>query len=190
MQGRLKRLGLRPGLTYRRLGGLLASSSVAALLVGAGAPAAFAQCAVSPGTNQSSVSNSAAINCINIDGVTVTGNVTNVGTLTATGGNRPTRTGITVVNNASVGGAVINAGNITALPSGTGIFLKNDPIVSGGITNSGTMSVHNGIVLTTSRNSARPAPVAASLTVAPSSRLVPGLLLACLLPWRRHSTAA
>ena len=106
---------------HRKLGALLASSSLAALLVGTGAPAAFAQCAISPGTNQPSVSNSAAINCINIDGITVTGDVTNTGTgtLTATGAGQPSRTGITI-NNASVGGAVINAGHITAT-SGSGI---------------------------------------------------------------------
>ena len=69
---------------HRKLGALLASSSLAALLVGTGAPAAFAQCAISPGTNQPSVSNSAAINCINIDGITVTGDVTNTGTGTLT----------------------------------------------------------------------------------------------------------
>ena len=124
---------------------LLGSSSVAALLIGGGAPVAFAQCAVSPGTNQSSVSNSAAINCININGITVTGNVTNTGSgiITATGFTAPTRTGITI-NDASVGGAVINAGSITASASGNGIFVTNNATVSGGISNSGTISVANG----------------------------------------------
>ena len=130
---------------HRKLGALLASSSLAALLVGTGAPAAFAQCAISPGTNQPSVSNSAAINCINIDGITVTGDVTNTGTgtLTATGAGQPSRTGITI-NNASVGGAVTNAGHITATSgsgiSGNGIFLTNNAAVSGGIANSGTIT--------------------------------------------------
>jgi uncharacterized protein with beta-barrel porin domain len=139
------------GVGRGRFSAFLASTSVSALLIGGGAPAAFAQCAITPTTNQPSVSNSAAQNCINITGITVTGNVTNTatGTLTATGGNRPTRTGITIVNNASVAGAVINAGHITTPMSGTGIFLKNSPSVSGGITNSGTMSVGNGIVMTT-----------------------------------------
>jgi hypothetical protein len=115
----------------------LASSSLAALLVGTGAPAAFAQCAISPGTNQSSVSNSAAINCININGITVTGNVTNtsIGTITATGNTPPTQTGITV-NNASVGGAIVNAGHITATSgtgiTGDGILVTNNASVSGG----------------------------------------------------------
>ncbi len=127
-----------------RFGVLLASSSVAALLVGSGAPAAFAQCAISPGTNQSSVSNSAAINCININGITVTGNVTNTGppnsgVITATGTSAPTRTGITI-NNASVGGAIVNAGQITSSTSGKGIFVTNNATVSGGISNSGTIS--------------------------------------------------
>lgn len=74
------------------------SYDLAALWVGTGAPAAFAQCAISPGANQPSVSNSAAINCININGITVTGNVTNTstGTPTATGSSQPTRTGITI----------------------------------------------------------------------------------------------
>jgi uncharacterized protein with beta-barrel porin domain len=124
---------------------LLGSSSVATLLIGGGAPAAFAQCAVSPGTNHSSVSNSAAINCININGITVTGNVTNTGSgiITATGFTAPTRTGITI-NDASVGGAVVNAGSITASAFGNGIFVTNNATVSGGISNSGTISVAYG----------------------------------------------
>ena len=135
------------GIGRNRFRALLASTSVAALLVGTGAPAAFAQCAISPGTNQSSVSNSAAINCINITGITVTGDVTNTitGTLTAAGASQPTRTGITI-NNASVGGAVINAGHITASTLGNGIFVTNDAIVSGGISNNGAISAGgNGI---------------------------------------------
>ncbi len=126
MQGRVKGPWPGRGQAGRKLSGLLASSSVAALLIGGGAPAAFAACAISPVTNQSSISNSAAINCININGITVTGNVTNTatGTLTPTGGNRPTRTGITVVNDASVGGAVINAGHITTSNERHRYFLK------------------------------------------------------------------
>ncbi len=128
----------------RRFRHLLASSSVAALLIGGGASAAFAQCAINPVTNQTSVSNSAAINCININGITVTGNVTNTGppntgVITATGATAPTRTGITI-NNASVGGAIVNAGQITASTAGNGITVNNNATVSGGISNSGTIS--------------------------------------------------
>ena len=56
-----------------RLYGLLASTSVAALLIGGGAPAAFAACQIAPGSDQALVSNSGAINCIRIDGIAVTG---------------------------------------------------------------------------------------------------------------------
>ncbi len=117
---------------------------MAALLVGAGAPAAFAQCAISPGTNQPSVSNSAAINCININGITVTGNVTNTGRLTATGINPPTLTGITI-NNASVGGAIVNSGHINGR---TDILVTNNATLSGGISNSGTISAPKAIFFT------------------------------------------
>ena len=140
---------------HRRLSTLLASSSLAALLVGSGAPAAFAQCAISPGTNQSSVSNSAAINCINIQGIAVTGNVINTGPpntgiITPTGFAPPTRTGITI-NSASVGGAIVNAGQITAPTSGDGIVVTNNATVSGGISNSGQITATtyaDGIVVT------------------------------------------
>lgn len=133
---------------HSRLSALLASSSVAALLIGGGAPSAFAQCAISPGTNQSSVSNSAAINCININGITVTGNVTNTGTgtITATGATAPTRTGITI-NNASVGGAIVNAGTISA--PGGGISISNVAqfgSAGGGISNSGTITAGGGAI--------------------------------------------
>src|SRR5580692_6496163 len=54
MQGASGRAGLeRAGfgrLSGRRLSRLLASSSVAALLIGGGAPAAFAACAITPAT--------------------------------------------------------------------------------------------------------------------------------------------
>jgi uncharacterized protein with beta-barrel porin domain len=115
---------------------LLVSSSVAALLVGGGVPPALAgPCAINPVTNQSSVSNSASINCINISGITVTGNVANTGTITAGG---PTRTGIRITS-SSIGGTISNAGAITAAATGDGIGVRGGA-VSGGIVNSGTIS--------------------------------------------------
>jgi uncharacterized protein with beta-barrel porin domain len=130
---------------------LLVSSSVAALLIGGGAPRALAACAITEnGTSVASVTNSGAINCINIQNSTVTGNVTNTstGTLTATGTSAPTQTGITI-SNASVGGAVVNAGHITTTStSGHGIFVTNSAAVSGGISNSGSISAAGfGIVV-------------------------------------------
>ncbi len=126
--------------------GLLLSSSVAALLIGGGAPAAFAACTVSQigGPPVASVSNSTAIDCINVLNATVTGNVINTGTgaLTALGGGAPSRTGITI-NNSSIGGAVSNAGIINA--TNLGIQIANGATVSGGIANSGALSSAGGI---------------------------------------------
>ena len=75
----------RPSRVARRSPLLLVSSSVAALLVAGGVPPALAApCAVSPVTNQSSVSNSGSIDCVSVSGITVTGNVTNTNTGTIT----------------------------------------------------------------------------------------------------------
>ena len=123
---------------------MLASSSITALLVGGGAPAAFAACANNNiGVSVAAVTNSAAINCINIVSSTVTGNVTNTGTgvITANGANPPTHTGITI-SQGSIGGTVSNAGVIHA--DATGININFGANISGGITNSGTIS-HNGL---------------------------------------------
>jgi autotransporter-associated beta strand protein len=123
-----------------RLTGLLASTSVAALLIG-GAPAAWAGCAViQNGGSASSVSNSSpAGDCIVVEGsASVSGNVTNTtsGILTAHGGSAPSRTGVTITN-STVGGDVLNAGRISASSSGV---VVGQATVSGGISNSGTIS--------------------------------------------------
>ena len=132
-----------------RLYGLLASTSVAALLIGGGAPAAFAACQIAPGSDQALVSNSGAINCIRIDGIAVTGNVTNTNTGTLTATNPSLQSNGIIILNASVGGAVVNAGQITAAGYGNGIFVTNQATVSGGISNSGTITVTlgNGILI-------------------------------------------
>ena len=87
----------------------------------------------------------ATINCINIqNNFTVTGSVSNAGTITATGAAIPTQTGITI-NNSSVGGGISNSGTITAVNVGilvgTNSFVPNNAILTGGITNSGTISI-------------------------------------------------
>ena len=125
----------------RRLRLLLASSSVAALLVGGGVPA-FAQCAVNDVNNSlgtGPISNSTAINCINVQNSTVNGSVTNAGAgvITPSGGTPPTKTGITI-DNSTIGGTISNAGTITM--GATGIKVDNDATVSAGISNSGTIS--------------------------------------------------
>ena len=115
----------------------LASSSLAALMIGNGAPPALAgACAISPVTNQSSVSNSGSINCINLSGITVTGNVTNTGTITPTG---PTQAGIGI-DNSSIGGTISNSGTITGARSANAIDVTGSSAVAGGIANSGTIT--------------------------------------------------
>ena len=127
------RRGGRTPIGPRHLRLLLASSSIAALFVG-GAPGAFAQCAIDPTTNQSSVNNSGAVNCINIQGISVAGTVTNTSTGAITAfGLPPTGTGITITTTASVGGSVSNAGTINASVGGIDV---NGPVF-GGIANSG-----------------------------------------------------
>ena len=124
-----------------RLRLLLASSSVAALLLGGGPRSAFAACTINDvGVNVAAVSNSAAIDCINVQNSTVTGSVTNTGagTLTPVGITPPTATGITI-NNSKIGGSVSNAGTITA-PLATGIVVNNNSSVAGRVTNSGSLS--------------------------------------------------
>ena len=124
-----------------RLRLLLASSSVAALLLGGGPRSALAACTINDvGVNVATVSNSVAIDCVNVQNSTVTGSVTNTGagTLTPVGITPPTATGITI-NNSKIGGSVSNAGTITA-PLATGIVVNNNSSVAGGVTNSGSLS--------------------------------------------------
>ncbi|HLH86926.1 MAG TPA: autotransporter domain-containing protein [Xanthobacteraceae bacterium] len=137
----------------RRRGGLLlASSSIAALLVGGGAPALAGTCGINDvGISTGPVPNSGAINCINIQSSTVTGDVTNTATGTINAGAAfPTNIGITI-NNSTINGAIINAGSIAAPGSagvaGVGIEVTN-ALVTGGITNSSALSAKSaGIVV-------------------------------------------
>jgi hypothetical protein len=64
------------GQRHARIGLLLATTSVAALLAAAQTPASAA-CTISVTTPSGPVTNAAAIDCIEIIGTTVTGNVTN-----------------------------------------------------------------------------------------------------------------
>jgi autotransporter-associated beta strand protein len=130
---------------------LLASTSLAALMVGGGAPPAWAACKVTQnGGTAATVSNSAATgNCILIEnGASVSGNVTNTSTgiLTAHG-ILSSRTGITI-NNSTVGGTVNNSGTINAIASG--IRVENGGAVTEGVTNSGTITMANSSVFSSS----------------------------------------
>jgi uncharacterized protein with beta-barrel porin domain len=134
---------------------LLATSSLvgAALLAPCGSqPALALTCDINDvGGATGPVTNSAVINCININNSTVTGNVTNTGTgtINAFGTVAPTGTGITITNSSTVTGAIINSGAIAA-PNGIGILITGDSAVAGGITNGGTISAKvSGISLLT-----------------------------------------
>lgn len=110
-------------------------------MIGGGAAPAYAACVTQNGGTSSAVSNSSAINCIEVfNGAIVTGNITNTGTgvITANGGSPPTRTGITIYN-ASIGGAIVNVGTITASESG---IVAANAAISGGISNTGTITAH------------------------------------------------
>jgi uncharacterized protein with beta-barrel porin domain len=128
---------------------LLATSSVAALLIGSGVPAAFAASCETVTGASGTVTNSIAITCINIQNATVSGNVVNTGsgTITATGNTPPTRTGITI-NNSTITGAVSNAGTISASGSGNAISVINNTTIESGIVDSGTiLSSNHGIAI-------------------------------------------
>ena len=124
----------------RQLSRWLASSSAAALLIGASMPAAFACSINDVGISTGTVSNGASIDCINIQNSTVSGSVANSsgGTISASGSTVPNATGITI-NNSTVTGSVSNAGVITATTN-TGIEITGGATVAGGITNSGSIS--------------------------------------------------
>jgi hypothetical protein len=131
---------------------LLATSSVAALLIGGGAPHAYAvQCQVGGiaivGASQGGVNNAAPISCIFISNSTISGSVTNSshGAITTTHG-PPSGTGITI-SNSTITGTVSNAGSISA--TSDGILITNNATIDGGIANSGTITSasRSGIVV-------------------------------------------
>jgi hypothetical protein len=147
------------GLSARgRLRLLLASSSVAALLIGAGTPAvALAPCIspIGPGPEPGCV-NAGTIPGIIVTGATVSGNIfnTNTGLITATG--------ISVINHSTINGAILSSGTIEAggisvdrsstitggaYPNYSAINVSG-PTFLGGITNAGTLSgTLNGVLV-------------------------------------------
>jgi outer membrane autotransporter protein len=133
------------GQRHARIGLLLATTSVAALLAAAQTPAS-AQCAITVTGPSGPVSNSNPINCITIDNAVVSGNVTNTGAGTIT--TTVTPTGINVTNSSTINGQISNAGTITA--TGAGIWVQSNSVVTNGIVNTGTItSGGTGIVVNT-----------------------------------------
>jgi uncharacterized protein with beta-barrel porin domain len=95
------------------------------------------------------ITNASAINCIEIVGSSVNGNVTNTSTGTINAGTNPaSKTGILINTNSTINGAVINNGTITTA-IGDGIHVTG-ALVTNGVTNGGTISVAGeGIVVGT-----------------------------------------
>ena len=120
---------------------LLATTSVAALLLAT--PARAGQAITTP---QATVTNPAghATTSIVITGTTVTGAVTNAGTITpgttANGGGGNTVTGLAVIN-SSVGGGITNSGVISV--NGTHGISTHGATITGGVVNSGAITVMN-----------------------------------------------
>jgi hypothetical protein len=127
----------RPGLRL-----LLATSSVAALIVGSAPQPAQAQCYTGPFP----FTNTTARTCILVTNTSFSGNVVNssAGTLVPGSPN-----GITVTN-STINGQVSNAGIITVFVGGSGIIVQNNSLVTNGIVNgaSGSITAANGIVVT------------------------------------------
>jgi outer membrane autotransporter protein len=143
----MPKLPLDPRARILRLvaSSLLAGTSIAALLLAA--PAQAGQTI----TNQTvaTVTNPAgnATTSIVITGSTVTGAVTNAGTISPgkPGGFSGFATLAISVTNSTIGAGIANTGTISAsgAQSATGIFV-NGSIVAGGITNAGTISAGQG----------------------------------------------
>jgi hypothetical protein len=125
-----------------RLRLLLRSSSVAALLIGVGAPPAFA-CYTGPFTG--GYVNVGATACITVSNTSFSGFLQNVGTIS------PGPIGIAVINNSTINGQILDSGRISA--SGRGILIDGTSQINGsniaisiagstfaGISNAGTIS--------------------------------------------------
>ena len=108
---------------------LLASCSVAALLIGGGTPASAAECSIlqNAGTVASLTNSTTPLHdqCIHVtNGAGVTGDVTNTNTGILTG-LFAHHTGIIIDQAASVGGSIINSGTISH-PCEPGVFFLDD----------------------------------------------------------------
>jgi hypothetical protein len=124
-----------------RFAALLASSSVAALLIGGGKPASAAFCAIlqDTGTVPSLTNTAPNLNCIYVtNGAGVAGDITNTGGIGSSGS---LRDGIIIDQSASVGGSIINSGTINgAAGMNVGIYVHDGATLLGDISNGGTIS--------------------------------------------------
>jgi len=146
--------GVICGSDRNRLRLLLASSSLAAILIGSGTPQAYAaSCVINDVSNSAGAgpfnNTTNSINCINIQNSTVNGGAGNVsntspGVIATTSATLPTAIRI---NNSTLIGAIINTGSITAtIGNGEGVVVISQAFVANGITNSGNIAAQsNGI---------------------------------------------
>ena len=127
-------------------GALLAAGSVMAVTMAMGAPAqavtAKAACYVqtNPGLPYTQTGNT----CVTFTATPAgSGDVTNNGTVTATGGAYPTATGVSITSGATVDGNVVNNGSITATNYGVSV---NQGTLTGSIVNTetGTITANTG----------------------------------------------
>jgi hypothetical protein len=131
---------------------LLATTSVAALLLGAPLPAWAGGISVTNNPNGTSVSNpvNATVTSIIVDTSTLTGTISNAGTITPgvqsnfVGRNE---TAAISVTNSTIGQGIVNSGTITTNANnpnngaGDGVFVGRSTISSGGIANTNAITV-------------------------------------------------
>ena len=133
----------------RSMGLLLASSSIAALVIGGGAPRALAACSTSfTNTTSPGCTNTAAITGIAINNSTITSSISNTGTIS--------NNGIALTNASTITGAIgsdgtINGGiaidNTSRIAGATdGINIRRGSF-AGGISNGGTISGGESILI-------------------------------------------
>jgi uncharacterized protein with beta-barrel porin domain len=117
---------------------LLASSSVAALLIGSETPRAWAACYTGPFAG--GFTNTGTLTCITVNSTSFTGNLVNNGKITP-----GAPTGISIENASTITGQISNAGTISV--GGTGILVQSNSVVTEGIVNSSTISAGSGGIL-------------------------------------------
>ncbi len=126
-----------------RLRLLLASSSVSALLIGGGSPAALAACNTSYiNTTSAGCSNTGSITGIAINNSTITSDINNTGTISPNGvslTNSSTIAGMLNSTGTIGGGISIDASSVIT-SSGTAAILIGGGTLQGGIKNAGTIA--------------------------------------------------
>jgi uncharacterized protein with beta-barrel porin domain len=136
---------------------LLATTSALALVgtaafFGIAAPRPAAACTIDVTGASGAVSNAGNIDCINIHGATVTGNVSNTGTL-GSGAIGIAISGSTINGQVTDTGTILGGiradGGSTITSTATGITVGPTSKFSGGIVNNGTITGVNGVELNT-----------------------------------------